>query len=220
MDNSSMKSAMKLVIESTKTSEIIHGILSSMGRMHQRQHHSFYFPAPIFFSRIAFVLRQPVSVHDYSNSIFRSASPRFGYVSAYFKVFPRHCLPQYMNREVTAFCYAGFWTNKYQITNMQYRQGKTHATFGLPYKTGENSIRKSISVIWDLEWRMEGVANWSVALIKAAGPYVAFWFQQIRSIEVMTAGFSISAQRWGEQGSGFAQFFKILAPEIIVIQLK
>ena len=39
---------------------------------------------------------------------------------------------------------------KCPITNVQFRQGKTHATFGLHCVTGEVTIRRDILVIWEL----------------------------------------------------------------------
>jgi hypothetical protein len=36
---------------------------------------------------------------------------------------------------------------KRPITNVQFRQGKTRATFGLHYESGEVTIRRDISVI-------------------------------------------------------------------------
>jgi len=42
---------------------------------------------------------------------------------------------------------------KRPVMSVQSRQGKTHATFGLHYETGEVTIRRNISVIWELGLR-------------------------------------------------------------------
>jgi hypothetical protein len=42
---------------------------------------------------------------------------------------------------------------KRPIMNVQSKQGKTHATFGLRYESGEVTIQRDISVIWELGLR-------------------------------------------------------------------
>lgn len=71
--------------------------------------------------------RQYVKVRPYKHSCLSVHKPRSNNVSA-----------------------RRLYSSKHPTTNVQSRQGRTHATFGLRYESGEAKIRKDISVIWDL----------------------------------------------------------------------
>jgi hypothetical protein len=60
----------------------------------------------------------------------------------------KHRLSQCMNREGSnCLSPRRLSSTKRPITNVQSRQGKTHATFGLRCESGEVTIRRDISVI-------------------------------------------------------------------------
>ena len=52
-----------------------------------------------------------------------------------------------MNRELTALPTRRFFSITRPIMSVQFKQGKTLATFGLHYKRGEVKTRRDISVI-------------------------------------------------------------------------
>ena len=69
----------------------------------------------------------------------------------YFRVRPsfRHDISRCMSRKVIAFL-RRLSSIKRPTTNAQSRQGKMHATFGLRCESGEETIRRDISVTWEL----------------------------------------------------------------------
>ena len=73
----------------------------------------------------------------------------------YFKVRPsfKHCLSQRMKQRSNCLSPRRLSSIKRPITNVQSRQGKTHATFGLRCESGEVTIQRDISMICELGLR-------------------------------------------------------------------